>query len=66
MRTPLWTPSDERKWNANITRFMGVVNERHSLNLTSYSELYDWSVENIPDFWAEVWDFVNIENLKKV
>ena len=65
MRTPLWTPSDERKRDANITRFMDVVNERHSLNLASYSDLYDWSVENIPDFWAEVWDFVDIKASKK-
>jgi len=61
MRTPLWTPSDERKRDANITRFMDVVNERHNLNLATYSDLYDWSVMDIPDFWAEVWDFVDIK-----
>jgi acetoacetyl-CoA synthetase len=65
MRTPLWVPSEERKQDANITRFMEVVNARHNLNLDSYSDLYDWSVENIPDFWAEVWDFVEIKASKK-
>ena len=65
MRTPLWTPSDQRKQGANITRFMDVVNARHNLNLASYSDLYDWSVTDIPDFWAEVWDFVNVRASKK-
>ena len=65
MRTPLWIPSEERKQVANITRFMEAVNARHNLNLASYSDLYAWSVENIPDFWAEVWDFVEIKASKK-
>ena len=61
MRTPLWMPSEKRIRGANITRFMDVVNARHQLNIASYSDLYNWSVENIPDFWLEVWDFVDIK-----
>src|SRR6266545_4424378 len=61
MKTPLWNPSEERKQNANITRFIGTVNARHHLNLHSYAELYRWSVEKIPEFWAEVWDFAGIK-----
>ncbi|PWB74881.1 MAG: acetoacetate--CoA ligase [Anaerolineales bacterium] len=64
MRTPLWTPSEERKRNANITRIIDEVNARHRLNLASYSDLYDWSVNQIPDFWAEVWDFADIKASK--
>jgi acetoacetyl-CoA synthetase len=40
MRTPLWIPSEQRKRDANITRFMDVVNARRKLNLDSYSDLY--------------------------
>jgi len=61
MRQPLWTPSEQRKRDANITRFMGAVNARHSMNLKTYSELYQWSVDYIPDFWADVWDFAEIK-----
>jgi acetoacetyl-CoA synthetase len=61
MRAPLWTPSQERKQQANVTRFMNEVNARHRLDLTSYPELYQWSIENIPDFWAAVWDFAEIK-----
>ena len=57
MKTPLWTPSEERKQNANITRFIEAINARHGLNVHSYAELYRWSVENIPDFWVDIWDF---------
>jgi acetoacetyl-CoA synthetase len=61
MRSPLWIPSDQRKQDANVTRFIREVNERHNLNIGSYSELYEWSVENISDFWASVWDFARIK-----
>ena len=65
MRTPLWIPSDERKRDANITRFMNAVNARHQLKLVSYSDLYNWSVDNIPDFWLEVWDYADIKASKQ-
>ena len=64
MRTPLWTPSEERKRQANITRFIEKVNAEQALNLKSYPELYEWSVEHIPDFWATMWDFADIKASK--
>lgn len=65
MRTPLWIPSETRKRDANITRFINEVNARHGLNLASYADLYDWSVNHIPDFWATVWDFAEIKASRK-
>lgn len=64
MKKPLWEPSEERKKNANITKYMEFVNERYNRNLRSYRELYEWSVNEIPDFWASVWDFVEIKASK--
>src|SRR6266496_3103273 len=64
MRTPLWIPSEERRRVANITGFIDEVNARYKLNLDSYKELYQWSVQNIPDFWAAMWDFGEIKASK--
>jgi acetoacetyl-CoA synthetase len=64
MRTPLWTPPEERKRDANIMRFINEINSPHNLNLRSYADLYQWSIENIPDFWAAVWDFAEIKASK--
>ncbi|HXF70977.1 MAG TPA: acetoacetate--CoA ligase [Thermoflexus sp.] len=60
MKKPLWVPSEERKRQANMTRFIEYVNARHRRNFQTYWDLYQWSIENIPDFWATVWDFVGI------
>jgi acetoacetyl-CoA synthetase len=57
MRTPLWAPSTEQVKHANVTQFIKLVNKKHDLELTSYNELHRWSVENIPKFWADMWEF---------
>jgi len=43
---------------------MTFVNKTYNKNFTSYFELYDWSITQIPDFWAAVWDFVGIKASK--
>jgi acetoacetyl-CoA synthetase len=65
MRKPLWVPSEEQIKTANITRFLSFVNKKHGLKINSYSELYKWSVEKIPDFWAAIWEFGEIKTSQK-
>ena len=47
MKQPLWRPSAERIKNANMTRFIDLVNKRFNINLAGYFDLYDWSINNI-------------------
>jgi acetoacetyl-CoA synthetase len=61
VKEPLWEPSEERKKQANLTRFIRFVNEEYGLEIDSYFQLHSWSVENIPDFWAAMWEFGQIE-----
>ena len=61
---PLWRPSEEQIKNANITRFIDFVNNRHSTNIRGFSQLYDWSIANREDFWAAVWDFGSVKASK--
>ena len=56
----LWEPSGERKEQANITRFIRFVNGRYGLNLKTYDELYDWTIDRTADFWAAMWAFGEI------
>jgi acetoacetyl-CoA synthetase len=60
MERLLWNPSDTRIEQANITRFIDFINEKHNTRFSSYHQLYDWSVEKIPDFWAAMWDYSHI------
>ncbi|MFZ0927986.1 MAG: acetoacetate--CoA ligase [Syntrophobacteraceae bacterium] len=64
-RKPLWVPPVEWKNKANMTRFIDFVNRTCGQQIDSYAGLYRWSVERIPEFWAAVWDFVEIKASRK-
>jgi acetoacetyl-CoA synthetase len=61
MKTPLWNPAEEQIRNANITRFIEYVNSKHGKKFKTYQELYQWSIEDIPNFWACLWEFAGIK-----
>jgi len=60
----LWEPSRERIKETNMWKFMEFVNQRQGLVLSNYQELYQWSVDHIPQFWADFWDFASIIHSK--
>jgi acetoacetyl-CoA synthetase len=60
VREPLWTPSEETRNRANITRFLGLVNRKFGAGLQGYAELYAWSTSQIADFWAAVAEFTGM------
>jgi acetoacetyl-CoA synthetase len=60
MTALLWAPSEERIKNTNMYRFMSFINSRYGKDFTEYDPLYEWSIENIRDFWASMWDFAEI------
>lgn len=60
MSEMLWQPSEERKKQANMTRFIDVVNNNYGQSLTNYTELYKWSIDNSPSFWEAMWKFGEI------
>ncbi|XP_043571740.1 acetoacetyl-CoA synthetase isoform X1 [Chiloscyllium plagiosum] len=51
----MWYPDSKR--NTHMDRFKNLINEKFGLQLANYNELYHWSVENYPEFWAEFWKF---------
>ncbi len=64
MSKMLWQPPEDRIRQSNLYRFIQFVNDRYSLNFVGYDDLYQWSVTNISDFWAAMWDFAQIKYSK--
>ncbi len=58
----LWQPTDSEIRDTNIYRFMQTVNKRFNTRFEDYSQLHQWSVDHLDDFWATVWDFVAIQS----
>jgi acetoacetyl-CoA synthetase len=61
----LWKPPEKRKRESNIVKFINYVSKQYKRKISNYNELHAWSISNIPDFWAAVWDFVGIKASKR-
>ena len=51
----LWHPSEENKKDSHLSSLIKTVNEKFDLNLNTYSDIYNWSIDNISDFWETIW-----------
>jgi len=49
--TKLWSPSQQRSETSGMHAFMMHINKVFNKNFNTFSELFDWSINNIPDFW---------------
>jgi len=56
----LWKPSEDQIKKTNMHAFMTEVNQKFNKKFKSYNELWQWSVDNISDFWSQMWDFAKI------
>ena len=60
----LWRPSEKRIKNTNLYRFIRFINKKFGRDFIEYESLYRWSIDNIPDFWASLWEFAGIKTSK--
>jgi acetoacetyl-CoA synthetase len=57
----LWEPSEETKRQANITYYMQWLQKEKGLHFDDPEKLWEWSVTNLEDFWASIWEFFDIK-----
>ncbi len=57
---PLWEPSEAVCDEAALTRFMRWVGERRGAPFADYEDLRRWSVTELEEFWAAVWEFCGV------
>jgi acetoacetyl-CoA synthetase len=58
---PMWTPSDERVAQANLTRYMDWLARERDVRVDDYSALWEWSVTEVEAFWDSIWSFCQVE-----
>lgn len=62
--TVLWNPTEDDINSANITQFIQWLNLHKGYDISTYDELWRWSVDNIEDFWSTIWKFFDIKASK--
>lgn len=58
----LWKPSLEEIEGAAMTRFMRWAGERHGRRFADYEELRRWSLDELEDFWEDIWIFCGVRS----
>jgi acetoacetyl-CoA synthetase len=56
----LWTPTAEMADGSRMTAFMQWAGERHGREFADYAELWKWSVTEIEQFWADIWEYSGV------
>ncbi len=57
MTKPLWSPGTLRVQQANITRFIKLVQLERDPGVTDYASLYRFSIDSPKAFWRALWEF---------
>jgi len=65
LTSPLWVPSEERRRQAQLTRYRDWLAERRGLRFEvgpeGYQALWRWSIDHLDDFYASVWEYFGID-----
>jgi acetoacetyl-CoA synthetase len=59
-QAPLWEPTAGDRERAEMTRFMRFAGERRGELFANYDELWRWSVGELEEFWASIWEFCGV------
>jgi acetoacetyl-CoA synthetase len=57
---PIWEPSAEEAERAELTRFARWLAAERGVDAAGYRELWQWSVENLEEFWRSLWDYFEV------
>lgn len=60
----LWQPTPDVIEDANLTHYMRWLAENRGVSVSSYPELWQWSVDNIGDFWSSLWTYFGLRASK--
>jgi acetoacetyl-CoA synthetase len=56
----MWQPTSDQVHLTQMDQFRRIVNKKFNLQIDSYENLHDWSVNNIRQFWEEMWGYGDI------
>ena len=56
----LWRPSEDFVNHSNLKHFENWLEDEKGLKFNSYDALWQWSVDNVEDFWESVWKYFEI------
>lgn len=56
----LWQPSNDFVQHSHLRQYFNWLAQNYNLNFQNYHDAWQWSVENIEDFWESVWKYFKV------
>ena len=60
MTEPVWLPAAKRVQEANISRFIRLIQKERDPGVGDYSSLHRFSIESPKAFWRAIWEFCGV------
>jgi acetoacetyl-CoA synthetase len=62
MNIPLWTPSSTYIEQSNLKKYESWLEIHKNLTFVDYQALWQWSVDNVAEFWESIYQFFEIQS----
>ncbi|CAL1295517.1 unnamed protein product [Larinioides sclopetarius] len=59
----IWKP--ETHHGKQMKNLKKIIEEKYKVQFGDYMDFHKWSVENLCEFWAEMWDFLGVVSTEK-
>jgi acetoacetyl-CoA synthetase len=56
----LWKPTLEFIEKSNLTNYINWLAKLRGLSFSTYSDLWEWSVNHIEEFWSSLWEYFQV------
>ncbi|MGG4199533.1 acetoacetate--CoA ligase [Peribacillus frigoritolerans] len=57
----IWEPTKEQIEQTVLTKYVKWLKEKKGLTFHDYHELWKWSVDELEQFWASIWDYCDVK-----
>ena len=57
---PLWTPPSDVRETSRVGDYLSWLERERGLRFSGYDELWRWSVDDLPAFWASIWEYFDV------
>lgn len=62
MSQPLWQPTERYIEDSNLKKYENWLLKNKGLKFENYQQIWQWSVENLEDFWESLWQFFDVKS----
>lgn len=61
----IWEPTQKQISQTGLTQYVNWLKDKKGLEFDGYQELWKWSVNELEDFWASIWDYCDVIATRK-